>query len=165
MSGDVSSSRPGILTFLGVVSLVWSSLSLVGVVLGIVLFAVFGMAGWLGGPVAGAVTMLIGALAILWMVASSFLSFLLARAGWRTLHDDPSGIRLHRTWAWISLALDAVGLLLSGGTLPNSWVGISYALLVLHVTNLHDVQLYQSRLTAGPWAWAGKPYVADDEAF
>ena len=73
---------------------------------------------------AGAVGTLLVTLVVLWLAASSILSILLFNAGWKTLRDDPAGIRVHRLWAWISLALDIIALIGSGGTAPNSWTGV-----------------------------------------
>src|SRR3954452_614149 len=100
--------RPGLLTFIGIVSLIWSSMTLVGSVVMVFVLFLVGAGSWFLGPVAGAVGTLLVTLVCLWMVASSILSILLFQAGLKTLRDDPAGLRLHRLWAWISLALDVV---------------------------------------------------------
>ncbi|WP_435006204.1 hypothetical protein P12x_003832 [Tundrisphaera lichenicola] len=135
-------SRPGLLTFIGIVSLIWSSVTLIGSVGAVLALLLVGAGSWLLGPLAGAVGTFVVVLAVLWLTASSFLSILLFLAGWKTIHDDPGGIHLHRLWAWISLALDAVALLASVGTAPNSWTGIAYAIGVLYVTSRPDVLAY-----------------------
>ncbi len=134
--------RPGILTVLGVVSLIWSATALVGLVVGALVLVAVGGGSWLLGPVAGAVGTLVGLLMFGWMVASSLLSILLFRAGWKTLRDDPDGIRLHRLWAWISLALDALLVLVSGGSAITSWAAVFYAVGVLYVTGSPEVRAY-----------------------
>ncbi len=85
-----------------------------------------------------------------WMVVSSILSILLFQAGWKTLPRQPAGIRLHRLWAWISLTLDAVLLLLTGGTAAHSWAAILYAVGVLYVTGLPEVRAYHGFDGPGP---------------
>src|SRR3954466_14551999 len=107
--------KPGILTFLGVVSLLWSVTTVLGVIVGIVVSLGLGAGSWLLGPVAGAFGSLLSLAVIAWLVLASLLSILLFQAGWRTLQGDPSGIALHRIWAWISLVLDALALLTTGG--------------------------------------------------
>ncbi len=143
--------RPGLLTFIGVVSLIWSSMTLLGSVGAAVLFLVLGAGSWFFGLIAGAVGTVVAALVFLWLAASSILAILLFQAGWKTLKDDPDGIRLHRLWAWISLGLDIVGLLASGGTAPNSWTGILYAGAVLYITSQPEVLAYSGQVAlAGP---------------
>jgi len=163
MSARAFGPRPSVLTLIGWVSLIWSALSLAGVFVGIFLFAVVGAGSWLGGPVVGALGSLIGLVAIAWLVVGSCLSLFLLSAGWRTLADDPSGVDRHRTWAWISLVLDAVALLLSGGLWASSWWGVIYALFVLHATNRPEVHAY--RFGVPIRLAAGKPPGLDDEAF
>ncbi len=155
--------RPGILLFLGLVSLIWSALTLVGglVIAGIALAV--GLGSWLGGPIAGAVGSILGLVVAGWIVLSSILSLLLFVAGWRTLRGDPSGIALHRTWAWISLALDAVALLASAGASPTNWGGLIYALIVLYAINLPEVVAHAHG--GGPAVGPGKPPAWDDERF
>jgi hypothetical protein len=134
--------RPGLLTFIGIVSLIWSSMTLVGSVVAAFLLLIVGAGSWFLGPLAGAVGTLVVTLVVLWMAASSILSILLFNAGWKTLKDDPAGIRLHRLWAWISLALDVIALIGSGGTAPNSWTGVAYAIAVLYITSSPEVLSY-----------------------
>jgi hypothetical protein len=134
-------TRPGLLTFIGVVSLIWSSLSLVGVAVGTILSLALGGGSWLGGPAVGAIGSAIALVVILWLVASSLLSILLFVAGLRTLRDDPSGLGLHRLWAWISLVLSVLTLLGSGRS-SSSWAGLAYAVTVLYVTGLPEVRAY-----------------------
>ncbi|WP_435016854.1 hypothetical protein TA3x_004435 [Tundrisphaera sp. TA3] len=134
--------KPGVLNLIGVISLLWSLTTVLGVVVGILVLIGLSAGSWLLGPVAGAVGSLLGVLGILWLIAASILSVMLFMAGWRTLQGDPSGIRLHRTWAWISLVLDAVGLLISGGLYVGSWWGVLYAVGVLYVTRTPEVLAY-----------------------
>ncbi len=162
MRPQSNTPRPGVLTFIGYVSLIWSALSLVGVFAGVGLFAVIGAGSWLGGPIVGAVGSLVGVVAIVGLLVGSILSLLLFTAGWRTLRDDPSGVDLHRRWAWISLALDVVALILSGGLWASSWWGVAYALGVVYATGLPEVRAYCGER---PFATAGKPAAWDDEAF
>jgi hypothetical protein len=124
------------------VSLIWSSMTLIGSVVTAILLLFVGAGSWFLGPLAGAVGTLVVTLVVIWMAASSILSILLFNAGWKTLKDDPAGIRLHRLWAWISLALDLIALIGSGGTAPNSWTGVGYAVAVLIITSSSDVIAY-----------------------
>jgi len=142
MSYPYHRPRPGLLTFIGIVSLIWSSLTLIGSVVTALVLLLVGAGSWLLSPLAGAIGTLVVTLVVLWMAASSILSILLFNAGWKTLKDDPAGIRLHRLWAWISLALDVIGLLGSGGTAPNSWTGVVYAIAVLIITSSPEVMSY-----------------------
>jgi hypothetical protein len=132
------------LTFIGIVSLIWSSLTLIGSVVMALVLLLVGAGSWFLSPMAGVVGTTLATLIIVWMAASSILSILLFNAGWKTLKDNPAGITLHRLWAWISLALDAIALLGSGGTAPNSWTGIVYAIAVLIITSSPEVTSYYS---------------------
>ena len=134
-------NRPGLLTFIGIVSLIWASLSLIRVAIGTVLSLALGGGSWLGGPTVGAIGSSIALLVIFWLFVSSILSVLLFVAGLRTLRDDPSGISLHRLWAWISLILTVLSLLGSGRS-SSSWVSLAYAVTVLYVTGLPEVRAY-----------------------
>ena len=148
---------------MGVVSLIWSSLSLVGVVVGGILAFVLGTASWLGGPFVGAVGSAVALLAIGWMVVSSILSILLFQAGLKTLRDDPAGLRLHRLWAWINLALAVLGVLASGRS-SYSWAVLFYAVGVLYITGLSEVRAYYyGGLDHGKPVKAGKPGGWDDD--
>jgi hypothetical protein len=152
--------RPGILTFLGIVSLIWSTMTLVGTVVGVVLCLLVGAGSWFGGTVVGTIGTIVATLVLLWLVACSILSILLFKAGLDTLRDDPAGIHLHRLWAFISLALDLVGLMATGGMAANSWTGLIYAGAVLYLTNLPEVRAYYG---VAPRAAPGKPPVWVDD--
>lgn len=145
--------QPTIAKFFGVVSLFWALSTLGGVLLGMGLFLVIGVGGWLVNPIVGAVGSAIGVVAIGYLLLSSFLSFLLLSAGWKTLQGDPRGISQHRTWAWLSIVLDAVSLLVSGGIAANGYFGLIYAVAVLYFTTPREIHL---RWEAQP---AGSPYV------
>ena len=160
MSSAYHRPRPGLLTLIGVVSLIWSSMTLIGSVVATFFLLLAGAGSWLLGPLAGAVGTAVVALVVAWMAASSILSILLFNAGWKTLKGDPAGIRLHRLWAWISLALDVIGLLGSGGTAPNSWTGVVYAIAVLYITSTPEVLSYYG---FDPRARPPKPGVWNDE--
>ncbi len=153
--------KPGILTFIGVVSLLWSVTTVLGVLVGIVVSVGIGAGSWLLGPVAGAFGSLLGLAAIVWLLGASLLSILLFQAGWRTLQGDPSGIALHRVWAWISLVLDAFALLTTGGLHAGSWWGVVYAVGVLYATRLPEVQAYAAHVEGAPHAKAPAPLDPD----
>jgi hypothetical protein len=152
--------RPGLLTLIGVVSLIWSLLSLVGVAIAAVLSLVLGLGSWLGGPYVGLVGTVVALIAFLWMVASSILSILLFQAGLKTLRDDSAGVRLHRLWAWISLAIAVFTVLAPGRASSYSWFGLFYAVGVLYVTGLPEVRAYFGEI---PLKRSGKPEAWDDE--
>ena len=132
--------RPAIATFFGVVSLIWATITLSGTLLGIVIFAVVGAGSWLAGPLVGAIGSAISVVVILYLILASLLSFVLLRAGWLTMQGDPRGIDLLRLWAWISLVLDALSLLLSGGLAANGYFGLVYAVAVLYYTTPLEIK-------------------------
>jgi hypothetical protein len=150
--------RPGVLTFIGVVSLLWSITTVLGVIVGIIVSIGIGAGSWLLGPIAGAFGSLLGLMAIVWLVGASLLSILLFQAGWRTLKGDPSGIALHRIWAWISLVLDALALLTTGGLHAGSWWGVIYAVGVLYATRLPEVEAYVASQQGGPFTKPTAPF-------
>lgn len=115
--------RPAIATFFGVVSLIWSLCTLGSSLILLLICSLVGVGSWLGGPIVGALGTALSVAVAIYLVFSSFLSFVLLSAGWLTLRGDPSGITLHRTWAWISLVLDALTLLMTGGYRPagSAW--------------------------------------------
>lgn len=154
--------KPPILNVIGVISLVWSLTTVLGVFVGILVLLGLGAGSWLLGPVAGAVGSFFSLLGILWLVGASILSVILFLAGWRTLQGDPYGIRLHRGWAWISLILDALGLLISGGLHAGSWWGVLYAVGVLYVTRTPEVLGYIASVEGG---WIAKPAAPIDRDF
>lgn len=126
--------RPAVATFFGLVSLLWA-LVMLGWVSVVVAFALLiGVGSWLGGPVIGVVGTAIGAMIALYCVVSSLMSFVLLWAGWLILRGDPGGVPLLRYWAWISLILDTLTLLLTGGITPTSWGALLYAVAVLYFT-------------------------------
>ena len=141
---------------IGVVSLVWSSLSLIRLVAGGCSGSRIGAESWLGGPYTGIAGSVVALLAFAWLVASSILSILLFQAGLKTLRDDPAGVRLHRLWAWISLALALLGVLSSGRS-SYSWSTLFYAVGVLYVTGLPEIRAYYGEFGPGKPLKAGKP--------
>lgn len=154
--------KPAILNVIGIISVLWSLTTVLGVFVGVLVLLGLGAGSWLLGPAAGAVGSLLGLLGILWLIGASILSVILFLAGWRTLWGDPSGVRLHRNWAWISLVLDAVGLLISGGLYVGSWWGVLYAVGVLYVTRTPEVLQYVAALEGG---WLVKPAQSLDPDF
>jgi hypothetical protein len=154
--------RPALLSLIGGVSLVWSSLSLIRVVAGGVLSFVLGVASWLGGPHVGAVGSVVALIAFAWMIVSSILSILLFQAGLKTLRDDPAGVSLHRVWAWVSLALALLGVLASGRS-SYSWATLLYAVGVLYVTGLPEVRAFAGEFEPGKPVKTGKLDHWDDE--
>ncbi len=156
--------RPAIATFFGIVSLFWALSTLAGVLLGIGVFALIAAGSWLGGPIVGAVGSAVGVLGIGYFFLSSFLSFLLLSAGWKTLQGDPRGISQHRLWAWLSIILDALSLLGSGGLAANGYFGLIYAVAVLYYTTPREIE---SRWDADPRTvhYGGKPAMPVDRDF
>ncbi len=155
-------TRPGLLTLIGVVSLVWASLSLIRFVAMGLLSLVIGAASWWGGPGVGVTGSVIALVAFTWMAASSILSILLFQAGLKTLRDDPAGVRLHRVWAWISLGLTLLGVVFSGRS-SYSWTTLFYAVGVLYVTGLPEVRAFAGEFGFGKPIKGGKPDPWDDE--
>ena len=154
--------KPGVLKFIAVVSLLWSVTTFLAVVVGLVLVLALGAGSWLLGPAAGAVGSVLGILAILWLIGSSLLSLLLFFAGWKTWRGDPEGIRLHRLWAGISLVLDVLALLTTGGLHAGSWWGVVYAAGVLYATRMPEVLAYVAAVEGRSFA---KPMAPVDRDF
>lgn len=140
--------RPAIATFFGVVSLVWSICTLGTSLVFLLICSLVGAGSWLGGPIVGAFGTALSLAVAVYLIFSSFLSFVLLSAGWLTLQGDPRGITLHRTWAWISLALDALTLLMTGGLTPG-WFGLIYAIAVLYFTTPREVEMRWGETTRG----------------
>jgi hypothetical protein len=146
-------TRPGLLTLIGVVSLIWASTRLFGV-----LFTLFfNSASWAWGVQAGLDGIAIGALLLLGMIGSSGMSVLLGLAGWRTLKDDPASVQLHRIWGWISLALALLGALSSGRSV-YSWALLAYSVGVIYVVGRPEVRAWAGevgfvRAKKGPGPW------------
>jgi hypothetical protein len=134
--------RPGIVTVVGIISLVWSSLTVLRVIAWALVVSVLGFASWFLGPAVGAFGSLVGMLAILLMILHSLLSLLLFLAGWNTLRGDPSGRSLHQTWAWINIILDGLALLFSHGIAPGSWLGLAYAIALILIMDQPEVRAY-----------------------
>jgi hypothetical protein len=155
--------RPGSASFLGFVSVIYSGLALLGLVVGVLFVSLFGAAGWLLGPGIGVVASGFGALMIGMMALFSILSLLLCRAGFLTLADDPRGISLLRLWAWLRIGLDVLTLLFSGGAAITSWWGLAYAIVVLYVTSWPEIQIWYGR--AGHDHRMVKPAGFDDDGF
>ncbi len=120
--------------------MIWSLCTLGSSLILLLICSLVGVGSWLGGPIVGALGTALSVAVAIYLVFSSFLSFVLLSAGWLTLRGDPSGITLHRTWAWISLVLDALTLLMTGGLSPG-WFGLVYAISVLHFTSPREVEM------------------------
>src|SRR5438309_9960151 len=90
MSYPYHRPRPGLLTFIGIVSLIWSSLTLIGSVVTALILLLVGAGSWFLGPLAGAVGTLVVTLVVLWRAASPSLRLSLSNAGSQTLMDDPA---------------------------------------------------------------------------
>jgi hypothetical protein len=142
--------RPPILTTIAIVSLIWSGVTVIRVVLWCVLSLVLGMSSWLLGPAIGAMGTLLSLGVVGLMLASSLLSILLFAAAWHTFLGDPAGRDLHKLWAWLNIALDIVVLVFTLGLSPTSWCGLVYACAVLYVMDLPEVRAYFSRRSFGP---------------
>lgn len=162
MTPSRARTRPGLLTLIGIVSLVWASLSLFRVVAIGFVSVILGGASWMGGVHAGAIGTLIALILIALMVVSSGLSIILFLAGWKTLRDDPAGVRLHRIWAWISLALALISVATSGRS-SHPWIDLFYAVAVLYVTGLPEVRAYFNEARSSKPIKPGKSRPWDDE--
>ena len=154
--------RPALLSLIGGVSLLWSSLGLIRAVAGGVFSFVLGASSWLGGPYPGIAGSVVTLLAFAWMIASSVFTILLFQAGLKTLRDDPAGVRLHRIWAWISLALALLDVVASGRS-SYSWGTLLYAVGVLYVTGLPEVRALAGEFGHEKPIKAGKPSPWDDD--
>jgi hypothetical protein len=137
--------KPGSITAIGLISLVWSVVSLLGFGALTVAAVGLGTLGWLGGPALGAVGMALGMALILIAGLKSMLSLLLFFAAWRTLEGKPSGRSLHRSWAWTILFVDALDLLFTGGMDPTAWWGLGYAFTILFITDQPEVRAFFGR--------------------
>jgi len=125
--------------------------------------ALLGMAAFsfLGGPIAGGtVTFIVGVLLAVAFVRF-FLSLLLFKAAWSTWQGSHDGRVYHRRWAWITIALDLLALMLTAGMSPASWWGLVYAIVVLYVMDQPDVRAYFGRRTFAP---SSKPRGVLDDA-
>jgi hypothetical protein len=137
--------KPGSVTAIGLISLVWSLISLVG--FGALALAAIGLStlSWLGGPVFGVVGLALGMVLMILAGLKSMLSLLLFVAAWRTLEGRPSGRSLHRAWAWTILVVDALDLIFTGGMDPTAWWGLAYAFTVLFVTDQPEARAFFDR--------------------
>ncbi len=155
--------RPAIATFFGVVSLIWAVATLGSVLIMLLVMSLIGAGSWLGGPVVGFLGTAISLLVAAYLIASSLMSFVLLWAGWLTLVGDPRGVPLLRFWAWISVGLDTLSLLMTGGISPG-WFGLAYAIAVLYYTSPREIEM---RWATGPHhhPYAGKPKFTDYRDF
>jgi hypothetical protein len=153
--------RPPVLTLVATVSLIWSGIKVMFVVLWAVFAMLLGIGSWLLGPVVGAIGTLASMGVIAWMALGSLLSILLFAAAWYTFLGDPQGRELHRLWAWLNIALDLFALVLTWGVSPTSWFGLVYACFVLYVMELPEVQSYFRRRSS-PWPPEKPSGIADD---
>ncbi|WZO99590.1 hypothetical protein EP7_001197 [Isosphaeraceae bacterium EP7] len=137
--------KPGSVTAIGLISLVWSLVSLVG--FGALALAAIGLGtlSWLGGPVFGAVGLALGIVLIILAGLKSMLSLVLFFAAWRTLEGRPSGRSLHRVWAWTILVVDALDLIFTGGMDPTAWWGLGYAFTILFITDQPEARAFFDR--------------------
>jgi hypothetical protein len=142
--------RPPALTAIAVVSLVWSGLTMIRLLLWIVGVLILGATGWFFGPVVGAASTFVSLLIITVMILSSLLSVILFFAAWHTFLGEPAGRELHRLWAWCNVVLALLALALAWGNSTASWFGLIYAGVVLWVTDLPEVRAYFNR-RAIPW--------------
>jgi hypothetical protein len=137
--------RPTLLTLvilvsflLSVFDVAWFVITTAGL-LGVTLFS------FLGGPlIGGAVSIVVGFVLLIAFVRF-FLSILLFTAAWYSWRGDPLGWVYHRRWAWITIALDVLALILTFGVSAAGWWGLIYAILVLYVMDQPDVRAYFHR--------------------
>ncbi len=107
-------------------------------------------------------------------LAATGLAVMLITAGIQTLRDKTSGLRLHRTWAWLRIALAVPALAVAGwGTVQVGdfigmgslfWVGVvagvvvqiamtvSYPLVVLFLLRTQRIRDWQGRVASGDLA-------------
>lgn len=161
MSYSYPAHRPGVLGFVSAMSLVLSVVDVCWLFLITLALMGVSVASWFAGPWVGAVGFVLAAVLFVFALVRGCLSVLLFMAGWRTMHGEPSGLTLHTTWAWITVALDVVNLMLTAGLSPSSWWGLAYALFVLWVMSRPQVLAYFHRGTYPPRLGGG----LDDEAF
>jgi hypothetical protein len=150
MSRFDDSSKPTILSLITLISFLLSVFDVAWFV--ITTAALLGMAAFsfLGGPIAGgAVTFIVGIVLAISFVRF-FLSLLLFKAAWSTWQGSPDGRVYHRRWAWITIALDLLALMLTAGMSPASWWGLIYAIAVLYVMDLPEVRAYFARRAFAP---------------
>jgi hypothetical protein len=134
--------KPGVLSIVAIVSLVWSGLNVLRLILWAALWLLLGIGSWLLGPAVGAVGTLFSVVVILLSVAQSILSIILFMAALATMRGEPAGRTLHLWWAWINLFLDGTALILTAGLLPSSWWGLAYAIAIIYVMGLPEVRAY-----------------------
>lgn len=154
--------RPGILNLITFVSLIWSVAGVIWFLL--VLLAALGISvlSWLGGPIAGAVGTMVGLGIVVVSGLKSLLSLVLFVAAVKTWSGEPEGRSLHKLWAWITLVLDALDLLLTAGLDPGAWWGLVYAGLLIYLLDQPDMVAYfEGRLPDG----RGKPMAIDADGF
>ncbi|HEV3163581.1 MAG TPA: hypothetical protein VGZ22_06035 [Isosphaeraceae bacterium] len=145
MSYSYQTHKPGVLSLITIVSMVLSVVDVIWFMLVTLVLMGLSAMSWLVGPVAGTIgTVLAGVLFFLALIRGC-LSILLFLAAWRTWEGDPSGLTLHTSWAWITIALDVVNLMLTSGLSPSSWWGLVYAVFVLYVMNQPEVRAYFDR--------------------
>ena len=163
MSEGVRRARPGLVTLLAAISILWSVASVIW--FGVAILAALGVSAlsWLGGPGVGVIATLIGFAVIAVTGLRSILSLILFYAGLKAWNGEPEGRSLHRTWAKITLVVDALDLLLTGGIDPTAWWGLAYAVGVLYVTDQPEARAY----LAGPppLGFGAKPAGVVDDAF
>jgi hypothetical protein len=134
--------RPDVLTVVGVLSLMWSGLNMLRLVLWVVVVLILGVGSWLLGPALGTIGTLFSMMIILLLIAQSILTVILFIAGLATLRGDRAGRTLHQWWAWINIVVDCLALLLTWGLSPAAWWGLVYALAILYVMGLPEVRSY-----------------------
>ncbi len=140
-----SRPRPGILTVIGGLSLVWSIASPLCVGLAFLWFAI----SMTGTP--SKINMNVQCFLLGWFVASPTLSLVLFFAAWTMLNDDPRTLKLNRSWARISLTIDALVLVVLGmANVPGQLfmplgivlIDLIYASIVLYAAGLTKVRAY-----------------------
>jgi hypothetical protein len=161
MQTYVEPPRPPTLTLVAIVSLLWSGITVIRVVLWSIFALFLGVGSWLLGPAVGAIGTLASMGVILLMILGSLLSVLLFLAAWHSFLGDPQGRELHRLWAWLNIALDLFAMVLTWGLSPASWFGLVYACFVLYVMELPEVQQYFRRRSL-PWPQQKPSGIADD---
>lgn len=145
MHDPTQTQRPGVLNLIAVVSFVLSGanvLWLIGVGL---LMALAGALSWLGGPIVGAIGTAAVVVVLILIGAQFLLSILLFSAGWQTWKGRPGGRSRHKTWAWITVGLDLLTLLFTGGIDPGAWTRLIYAVVLIYVLDQREIRDYFER--------------------
>jgi hypothetical protein len=158
MSSHWETPRPGILNLITIISFFISVLDVLGFLCGLSVALGFATLSWLLGPVGGLIGAFVGSVLVLAAFVRSFLSLVLFSAAWNTWAGLPTGRSHHLLWAWLTIILDLIDLLLTWGWNPATWWGLVYAVCLIYVMDLPEVRAYFEREVPGaPFKPGGFP--------